>query len=303
MESQSLEPLFRHVALSADVFFSGVLCRRAEYGGDPTRGQLHLLRSGKLELTDDSGRSRCYDEPTLLFYPRGGRHRMIGSSRTRPGLLCATIEFGGSANLLIDALPDLVELPLERISTLQGTMTLLFAESDGQEPGRGPAINRLFEYFTILLLRFVVAERLIDGHFMAGVTDARLRKLINAVHEKPEHPWTLASMAALANMSRARFADHFRQVVGRTPLDYLTDWRMSVARSLLLRGRPVPWVAPAVGYSSPSAFARVFAERVGCSPAKWPAEAPRREAITHPAPAPGPDSPRGRATGRIGRRR
>ena len=269
MNPQALEPLFRHFSLSADVLFSGILCRRAEYGGNPSQGQLHLLRSGDLKLTDESGRSRSYDQPTLLFYPRGARHRMLGSTRARPDLLCATIEFGGSANPLMDALPDLVELPLERIPALHDTLKLLFAEADGQESGRGPAINRLFEYLSILLLRFVVAERLIDGHFLAGLSDSRLRKVLNAVHDRPQHSWTLASMAALANMSRARFADHFRQIVGQTPLDYLTGWRISVAQSLLRRGQSVQWVAPAVGYSSTVAFSRVFTERVGCSPAKW----------------------------------
>lgn len=75
-------------------------------------------------------------------------------------------------------------------------------------------------------------------------------------------------------MSRARFAASFRQAVGTPPLDYLTDWRMAVAQTLLKRGKALKAVAPAVGYSSPAAFSRVFAKRVGVSALDWaPAQA------------------------------
>ena len=70
-------------------------------------------------------------------------------------------------------------------------------------------------------------------------------------------------------MSRARFALNFRARVGATPLDYLTDWRISVAQTLLRRGKPLKAVAPAVGYTSPVALTRVFTRRLGLSPAAW----------------------------------
>jgi len=52
-----------------------------------------------------------------------------------------------------------------------------------------------------------------------------LVKTINAIHADPSRTWTLEEMAALANMSRARFAVHFRKTVGSTPMAYLSEWR------------------------------------------------------------------------------
>ncbi|NOU01067.1 MAG: helix-turn-helix domain-containing protein, partial [Gallionella sp.] len=60
-----------------------------------------------------------------------------------------------------------------------------------------------------------------------------------------------------------------RETVGTTPLDYLTDWRISVAQTLLKSGKPLKLVAPAVGYSHPIALTRIFAKRVGVSPKEW----------------------------------
>lgn len=58
-------------------------------------------------------------------------------------------------------------------------------------------------------------------------------------------------------------------MVGAPPLEYLTDWRVSVAQTLLRRGKPLKAVAPEVGHSSPAALSRVFARRVGASPMDW----------------------------------
>ena len=76
-------------------------------------------------------------------------------------------------------------------------------------------------------------------------------------------------MAAVAGMSRARFAAHFNQTVGVPPGDYLTGWRMGVARQLLRKGLTVKQVAAEVGYASPGAFGRVFLQRVGATPTRW----------------------------------
>jgi AraC-like DNA-binding protein len=62
---------------------------------------------------------------------------------------------------------------------------------------------------------------------------------------------------------------HFREVVGATPFDYLTDWRIGVAQALFRKSEPTKIVAPAVGYSGSTALSRVFSNRVGLSPMEW----------------------------------
>jgi AraC-like DNA-binding protein len=86
------------------------------------------------------------------------------------------------------------------------------------------------------------------------------------MHEKPRRSWTLDDLADTAGMSRTRFATHFRAVVGRTPIDYLTRWRMTLARQLLAKGKSVKSVAAQVGYENAAAFSRVFARITGDSP-------------------------------------
>jgi transcriptional regulator GlxA family with amidase domain len=152
---------------------------------------------------------------------------------------------------------------------VEPTLALLFDEAFASRAGRQAGIDRLMEFFVVLLLRHAIAARLTPISLLAGLADARLAKAITAMHDKPEKAWSLDGLAQVAGMSRARFAAHFRETVGTPPLDYLTDWRISVAQTLLRRGKPMKAVAPMVGYSSPAAFARVFARRVGTSALDW----------------------------------
>lgn len=152
---------------------------------------------------------------------------------------------------------------------VDSALALLFDEAFAQRSGRKAAIDSLIEYFVVLLLRHAIDAKLIEGGVLAALADARLAKAMMAMHGRPEQAWSLAELAHVAGMSRARFVLNFRGTVGATPLDYLTDWRISVAQTLLTRGKSMKAVAPAVGYASPVALSRVFTRRVGVSPAEW----------------------------------
>jgi AraC-like DNA-binding protein len=105
---------------------------------------------------------------------------------------------------------------------------------------------------------------------LAGLTDPRLARALTALHEAPHKPWKLEDLAGLAGMSRTRFAEHFRMLVGQTPIEYLTVWRMTIARQLLRKGKPVKSVAAQVGYESAAAFSRVYSRMTGHPPRATP---------------------------------
>ena len=71
-------------------------------------------------------------------------------------------------------------------------------------------------------------------------------------------------------MSRASLARNFQQTLGQTPMQYVLDWRMTLARDLLLTDGPsLAQVAERVGYSSPYAFATAFRRHHGEAPGRW----------------------------------
>jgi AraC family transcriptional activator of mtrCDE len=88
--------------------------------------------------------------------------------------------------------------------------------------------------------------------------------------ESPGKPWTLDQLAALCNMSRATFARQFREAIGRSATDVLTEVRMTIAgRALLESTTPVGDIGEMVGYQSEAAFQRVFKKQIGVTPSRW----------------------------------
>lgn len=261
--------LLERFELRARVFQAGAFRCGGTNPARPGIGYLHIVERGRVRLTSqDAGRLEI-DEPTAFFYMNPEEHR-IDPLDPDTSLVCATFEFGlGEGNPLQRALPGLVVVRLADAPELAATLQQLFAEADGDHCGRQAVIDRLSEVALILILRGLMDQDRLDVGLLAGLADPRLRRAINAIHADPARQWTLASLAQSAGMSRARFAARFRDVVGMTPGDYLSEWRLGLAQSMLLRGKPVKFIAAEIGYGSASALSRVFSARCGISPRQW----------------------------------
>ena len=62
----------------------------------------------------------------------------------------------------------------------------------------------------------------------------------------------------------------FRQLLGRSPIRYLTEWRMHLAEDLLATADITIFdLARRVGYESEEAFSRAFKRERGLSPSHW----------------------------------
>lgn len=264
-----LAPLLGHLSLTAKVFFTGKSCQVGLLSGADPVGHLHLVKSGSVSIEVRGARVSQIDRPTVLFFPRPCHHTLIpGESGVE--LVCATVDLGlTEGGPLAVYLPELVSIPIADMPGIAATLDLLFSEAFTTEVGRQAALDRLMEYFIIQVLRHMIGQGMVSGGILAAMTDPRLGHAINAMHERPAHPWTLEELAEVALMSRARFAANFRKLVGITPLDYLTSWRLAVARGQLRRGQPLKNVARSVGYQSSEALSRVFARKVGQTPFEW----------------------------------
>jgi AraC-like DNA-binding protein len=264
-----LAPLFERFSLSARMFYSGQLCGISP-NLDEQAGYLHVLRKGTLKVTHPKARQLVLDTPSILFFPRPHQHRVHGSEEEGAELVCATVKFGvGMLNPLIASFPEPFVVPLNALPELTPALDLLFSEVASELPGRQAALDRLFEYILVLLIRSAVKARLVDSGVLLGLADERLGKAIEAMHKHPETAWSLEQLAESAGMSRARFAAHFRKVVGVTPFEYLTTWRLGVAQTMLRKGNSLKLIASAVGYANATALTRVFTQRLGVSPSEW----------------------------------
>lgn len=281
--------LFAEFTPNARAFFAGNLCTRVEFDDVEERGHLHVLRGGVLKVTRPGVEAVTLDRPSMLLWPRRVPHRFEPDAKRGADLVCATIDLGaGAGNPLAAALPDVLILPIDRMPTIAPTLDLLFGEAFAARGGRQAALDRLFEYLLVQVFRDIVDEGRVSAGVLAALADPHLRPVLAAMHERPGRLWSLDALAELAGQSRTRFAEHFRAVVGATPIDYLTRWRMTVAQGLLRRGKPAKAVAAAVGYDSAAAWSRAFSKTVGLSPRDYLARsrspAPAKDGDAQPGP-------------------
>jgi AraC-like DNA-binding protein len=269
MNDDLLSPLLAHFNARARLFFTGHLCDRVAFSDAPDVGYLHLLRAGTLRVHDGSGRVTTLSEPTLLFYARPQAHWFEVDAQGAD-LACAAVAFGNNAfNPIALALPPRLQSPLRELATMRPLLDVLFAEAFADHPGREPILNRLFEVVLIDLLRLAVARGGLTAGYLRGLGHPQLTKALVSLHADPARAWTLGALAHLAGMSRSAFAASFREVVGETPGQYLTRWRVAAAQALIRGGTPLKLVAGRVGYSSQAGFLRAFKAVLGLSPTAW----------------------------------
>ncbi len=121
-----------------------------------------------------------------------------------------------------------------------------------------------------------------------SLQDERIGRVIEAIHARPGHEWTLERLARIAGMSRSSLSARFAELVGEAPIAYLTRWRMSIAESRLRETDvTAASLAGELGYRSEAAFSRAFTRQVGRTPGSV-----RRESAAHRRSAEQNASPR-----------
>lgn len=210
--------------------------------------------------------------------PDRGNHLTLVEGEDPPDipvtqLLCGHFEFdSGRRNPILAALPDHIIIRRresgDRLSHLADLMNIELAE---RSSGYRPVLDRLADTLFVMAVRHHICSQRehSEGSLLAALADDRIRRALDALHAHPEAAWTLEGLASEAAMSRSSFAERFHALVGQTPIDYLTQWRMVLAERLLRDGREsVAGVMDAVGYTSEAAFRKAFKRVHGFGPGR-----------------------------------
>lgn len=144
----------------------------------------------------------------------------------------------------------------------------LTAEQSAAKSGFVAMSSRLAELILVSLIRaYALTDEAPPPGWLRGLSDARIGRALEAMHKRPSHDWSVRSLAAVATMSRSGFAARFAQLVGQTPIDYLTIMRVQRARRIVDSSTmPIAEIAARVGYQSERAFRSAFRKHIGASP-------------------------------------
>lgn len=201
-------------------------------------------------------RERLPDDGTSMRYLAGG-HFTLG---------------GAATELLLQTMPAIVHIRSEADrSAMRWSLERMRIELSRREPGSTLVVQQLAYLMLIQALRLHLTDAASTGRgWLAALADPQLSRVLAAMHNEPGGGWTLETLAQQGGMSRTVFAERFRRVLGTTPIEYLTRWRMLEAvERMRNRSESLASIAHALGYESESAFGKAFRRVLGCAPRQY----------------------------------
>jgi AraC-like DNA-binding protein len=238
------------------------------------RAMFHLVRRGRCQFNVE-GEQHMLESGDFAFIAPGVDHQLLVSGPNEPQtlLLCGYCQFDSvTSDVLLRTLPRHVLMQRDELETwpwLTRTLEHLSAEYMSGAPGSELTVNKLTEVLLVQLLRADFGRGSNVG-IVAAFRDKRLAQALSAIHEHPEQSWTIEKAAEQASMSRSGFARKFKDLLGISFFDYLTELRMRNARELLATTQlSIPMVGEQVGYQSDASFVKVFKKIHGETPRSY----------------------------------
>ncbi|MDR3496905.1 MAG: AraC family transcriptional regulator, partial [Ancalomicrobiaceae bacterium] len=194
-------------------------------------GDVTLVRGGPDHYIGHEPGADCLDPEEFR-----GRHAadLASDAGQATVFLCGAYRLMGDVgNGLVNALPQVMPLSPPVGDPLRDVTNLLSRELAGSEPGQNTVLDRLLDILLVLSIRASFRQSALTPRWYRAAADPRLKAALQRMHEKPGHPWSVPELARISGLSRAAFARAFGEALGQTPMHYLTDWRMTLARDHL----------------------------------------------------------------------
>ncbi len=244
-------------------------------------GDLVMLSHGDAHVLRDRLNSPIVPLARLVkACPKYDPHRAIhhGGGGSLTAIVAGHFNFENQmAKPFLSTLPPLIHIHGEHgqvVPWLDTTLKWMAAETNSKNPGAQIMASRLTDMLFIQILRAHIAEHINECNSKAGwlraIADPQIGKAFELIHEQPNHPWTVAELASQVNMSRTAFSMRFTQLVGISPLAYVTKWRMLKAGDILRQGQAtISEIATYVGYESEASFSKAFKREMGIAPGRY----------------------------------
>ena len=140
-------------------------------------------------------------------------------------------------------------------------------EAVQREPGANSIIKRLSEITFIQAIRVYMKENKENSVFLSGINDRYIRISLEEIHADPGKKWKVEELARVAGLSRTLYSERFKKLTGMTPANYITTWRMELAKERLKdRDQSVGQIASDLGYEAEEHFQKTFKKHIGETP-------------------------------------
>jgi len=221
--------------------------------------------------------ARAFAPTEAEKYTRTGALTLHGGDGPAVALVCGCFTFSSPESvLLVRHLPAVLVLPATGPHAnpwVASLLPLIAGEMHQDRLGARTVLDRLAEVLFIHAVRGFFETTRDDPRpsWIRALNDGPIGQSLQHIHSEPGRPWTVETLAGEVGLSRSAFAARFKTLVGETPLEHVTRWRMARAAGLIRapRAPKLEAVAAAVGYESESSFRKAFQKVMGTTPAQY----------------------------------
>ncbi|MEP7122548.1 MAG: AraC family transcriptional regulator [Byssovorax sp.] len=257
-------------------------------------GDVAVIAPGRIHTLRDAPGTRA--RPLREWMATGAFAPMRAGGDEQPGLdattqvVCGCFHFEDpGSEVLLAALPAVIHTGATTSDVgpwLAQTIKLITYESVTRLPGTETVVNRLCDALFVYVLRSYLAESAKDeSSWLRALVEPQIGASLRLIHESPSEAWTVATLGTRVGMSRSAFAARFAELVGETPMRYLTRWRLQKAAGMLRAGEAgIAEVAAHVGYDSEASFNKAFKRSIGVAPGSYRRTSRAPEAAWSAAP-------------------
>ncbi len=208
-----------------------------------------------------------YDGSGVLVY--GG-----DEPQSETQLVCGHFSFDpNSRHVLLDRLPPYIHLKNYGETAgrwMEATLRMIGEEAGGTKMGGDLIALKMSEAIFAQAIRSFIDSDEATEWGLGAFSDKNLSRALDAFHKRPTGTWTVETLAQAAGMSRTSFAVQFQKTMNMTPMEYVTRWRMELAKRVLQEpGASLTDAAEHAGYASDSSFTRAFKKETGMTPAEF----------------------------------
>jgi AraC-like DNA-binding protein len=263
-----LSQVLAQIRLTGDRVYSSRLQAKARVLLEPRAAHVCVLKQGRLKVACRGEPPATIDAGDLFLLPRDPEDLRITVTEGPATMIVCRFWFDASSlRAMLFALPWLIHIrSTDAADWLEGIVHFMLLEADDVQPGGALMISRLIDLIVIRALRTWVHQGRASG-WLGGLSDPRIARALRALHEQPQQRWSIEALAGIASMSRSSFSERFAALVGRSPLRYWNEWRLTLARDMLAKPNArVGEVGLAIGYESEAAFSRAYKAFFGRSP-------------------------------------
>lgn len=280
----AINQLLSNLKLEANVHHNGQYCGDWALDTSGTRRMtFHVVSRGRCFL-EFQGEVIELNEGDAVFLPCDSKHcvsnlpnsgMILNQTASIPmtqaaeqestGLVCGNFAHSHPVfDKLVKQMPKLIIIRKNESKDAGQIIDLMLQESRSSDEHSNVLLNRLADCLFYILVRNNLN---VNSGVFAAFVHPNLSAVMDLIHRNSDQRLTLDNMAEAAGLSRSALSSTFKDVVGQTPMEYLTQWRMTQAyRWLADEGITTLDAALRCGYETEASFAKAFKRVIGQGP-------------------------------------